>query len=126
MRASYGTPIRRTTVSGRIMGRNDNVCAQIAVTNMTGFSGCDNAPPAARLYAVEPVGVEMQMPSARTVVKCSSSPNNSIVDIAVKEKDSENDVVSQADQDEGTIARVMIGGYILGFGPRSTTTSLRI
>lgn len=70
-------------VSGRMIGRNDNVCAQMAVTRMTGFSGCESDPPAARLYAVEPVGVAMQIPSARTVVKCSSSPNSSIWDMAV-------------------------------------------
>lgn len=38
-RASYGTPIRRTIVSGRIIGRKLRVCGLIAVTNMTGFSG---------------------------------------------------------------------------------------
>lgn len=84
VRASYGTPMRRTIVSGRIMGRKDSVCAHIAVTRITGFSGCDRDPPAARLYAVEPVGVAMQIPSARTVVKCSSSPNSSIWDMAAR------------------------------------------
>lgn len=39
VRASYGTPILKTMVSGRMMGRNDSVCAQTAVTKMTGFSG---------------------------------------------------------------------------------------
>jgi hypothetical protein len=38
---------------------------------------------AARLYAVEPVGVAMQTPSAWTEVKCSSSPNISVEDIAL-------------------------------------------
>lgn len=39
VRASYGTPILKTMVSGKMIGRNDSVCAQIAVTKMTGFSG---------------------------------------------------------------------------------------
>lgn len=69
-------------VSGRMMGRKDKVCAQMAETRMTGFSGWHKEPPAARLYAVEPVGVATQMPSAWTVVKCSSSPKTSIEDIA--------------------------------------------
>jgi len=38
-RASYGTPIRNTIVSGSIMGRKLSVCGAIAVTRMTGFSG---------------------------------------------------------------------------------------
>ena len=70
--------MRSTMVSGRMIGRKDRVWAQIAVTRITGFSGCESEPPAARLYAVEPVGVAMQIPSASRVVKCSSSPNNSI------------------------------------------------
>ena len=64
------------------MGLNDRVCAQMAVTRITGFSGWQSEPPAARLYAVDPVGVATQMPSAWTVVKCSSSPKTSIEDIA--------------------------------------------
>jgi len=50
---------------------------------MTGFSGWQREPPAARLYAVEPVGVAIQTPSAWTEVKCSSSPNISVEDIAL-------------------------------------------
>ncbi len=50
---------------------------------MTGFSGWHRDPPAARLYAVDPVGVATQTPSACTVVKCSSSPKISIADMAV-------------------------------------------
>ncbi len=69
-------------VSGRMMGRKESVCAQMAVTRMTGFSGWQSDPPAARLYAVEPVGVATQTPSACTVVKCSSSPKISMADIA--------------------------------------------
>lgn len=49
VRASYGTPIRSTMVSGNIIGRKDRVWAQIAVTRITGFSGCESEPPAARL-----------------------------------------------------------------------------
>ena len=52
---------------------------------MTGFSGWQREPPAARLYAVEPVGVETQIPSAWTEVKCSSSPKISMYDIAGSE-----------------------------------------
>ena len=70
-------------MSGRIMGRKERVWAQMAVTRMTGFSGWQREPPAARLYAVEPVGVAMQTPSAWTEVKCSSSPNISVEDIAL-------------------------------------------
>ena len=58
------------------------MCAQMAVTNITGFSGWHKDPPAARLYAVEPVGVATQTPSAWIVVKCSSSPKTSMEDIA--------------------------------------------
>lgn len=65
-------------VSGRMMGRNDSVCAQMAVTSITGFSGWQSEPPAARLYAVDPVGVDTQTPSASTEVKCSSSPKTSM------------------------------------------------
>ena len=38
-RASYGTPARSTIVSGRMIGRNDKVWAQMAVTRMIGLSG---------------------------------------------------------------------------------------
>ena len=69
-------------MSGSIIGLNDSVCAHIAVIRMTGFSGWQREPPAARLYAVEPVGVATQTPSAWTVVKCSSSPKISMADIA--------------------------------------------
>lgn len=68
-----------------MMGRKESVCAQIAVTKITGFSGWQSEPPAARLYAVEPVGVATQIPSAWTLVKCSSSPKSSRVDIAASE-----------------------------------------
>jgi len=76
--------MRRTIVSGRIIGRKDSVCAQIAETRMTGFSGWQRDPPAARLYAVEPVGVATQTPSACTEVKCSSSPKISMEDMAAE------------------------------------------
>ena len=69
-------------MSGRMIGRKESVWAQMAVSKMTGFSGWHNDPPAARLYAVEPVGVATQTPSACTVVKCSSSPKISIADMA--------------------------------------------
>ncbi len=49
VRASYGTPSRSTTVSGMMMGRKDSVCAQMAVTRITGLSGWHSEPPAARL-----------------------------------------------------------------------------
>ena len=70
-------------MSGRMIGLKDKVWAHMAVTRITGFSGWHSDPPAARLYAVDPVGVATQMPSAWTVVKCSSSPKTSIEDIAV-------------------------------------------
>lgn len=44
-------------MSGRMIGLNDNVCAHMAVNKTTGLSGWHKDPPAARLYAVEPVGV---------------------------------------------------------------------
>ena len=71
-------------MSGRMIGRKDKVCAQMAVRRMTGFSGWHREPPAARLYAVDPVGVATQTPSACTVVKCSPSPNISREDIAIQ------------------------------------------
>jgi len=49
VRELYGTPTRSTIVSGRMMGRNDSVCAHIAESRMTGFSGWHSEPPAARL-----------------------------------------------------------------------------
>ena len=49
VRASYGTPTLKTIVSGRIIGRKERVCAHMAVTRMTGFSGWQREPPAARL-----------------------------------------------------------------------------
>lgn len=74
--------MRRTMVSGRMIGRKFRVWAHMAVSRMTGFSGCDSEPPAARLYAVEPVGVATQTPSAWTEVKYSSSPKISSEDMA--------------------------------------------
>lgn len=85
--ASYGTPIRNTSVSGRITGRKLSVCGAMAVTKITGFEGWQRLPPAARFYievsneqsiimrnqsweiveltyAVDPVGVATQIPSA--------------------------------------------------------------
>lgn len=90
VRASYGTPARSTIVSGRMMGRKESVCAQMAVTRMTGLSGWQSEPPAARLYAVEPVGVAMHTPSAWMLVKCSSSPKSSIEDIAFRREKSQS------------------------------------
>lgn len=69
-------------MSGRMIGLNESVWAHMAVTSMTGLSGWQRDPPAARLYAVDPVGVATQTPSACTVVKCWSSPNISIADMA--------------------------------------------
>ena len=84
----------------------------MAVTRMTGFSGWQSEPPAARLYAVDPVGVATQIPSACTVVKCSSSPKISIDDIARFDQYCTLDNMNEA--------------VILGFGPLSTTTSFNI
>lgn len=115
VRASYGTPTRRTIVSGRMIGRKDKVCAQMAVRRMTGFSGWHREPPAARLYAVDPVGVATQTPSACTVVKCSPSPNISREDMAIELRSFSMLAVSKS-----AICN------LLGWGPRSTTMSLRI
>lgn len=51
-------------------------------TSMPGRSGWVREPPAAREYAVEPVGVATQTPSAETVVRNISSQYISVVDNA--------------------------------------------
>ena len=51
--------------SGTTSGRREKVCGQIGVRTATGSSGWTIGPPAERLYAVEPVGVEMINPSER-------------------------------------------------------------
>lgn len=102
-------------MSGRMIGRKDKVCAQMAVRRMTGFSGWHREPPAARLYAVDPVGVATQTPSACTVVKCSVSPNISREDMAIQLRCLSMYAVPK-----------MLVCNLLGLGPRSTTISLRI
>ena len=49
--------------SGNMRGRNERLCGQMGVTRMQGTWGCTMEPPAARLYAVEPVGVATIRPS---------------------------------------------------------------
>jgi len=50
---------------GRMIGRCDRLCGQIGVVTRALTDGTMTGPPAARLYAVEPVGVERIRPSAR-------------------------------------------------------------
>jgi len=58
---------RITLVSGTRTGRLVSMCGQIGVSSTAGSAGCRIGPPAARLYAVEPVGEETIRPSARNV-----------------------------------------------------------
>ena len=44
-------------------GRKDRLCGQMGVNRMHGTCGCTMEPPAARLYAVDPVGVATISPS---------------------------------------------------------------
>ena len=52
-------------VAGTTTGRLVSVCGQIGVTTKARTSGVTIGPPAARVYAVEPVGVATMSPSAR-------------------------------------------------------------
>lgn len=72
MRASSGTTIVIFVVSGRIIGLKDNEWGQIGVSEMTLELGCTMDPPHDRLYAVLPVGVEINAPSPWTLVSRSS------------------------------------------------------
>lgn len=65
----YGTHTRTSIESGRSIGLNDSVCGQIGEINNAGIPGCTRDPPAEREYAVDPVGVAIQSPSACTVVR---------------------------------------------------------
>ena len=59
--------------SGRIRGRKDRECGAIGVSEIDGTLFWTIGPPAAKLYAVLPVGVEMIRPSPTQVVKKFSS-----------------------------------------------------
>ncbi len=67
--------IGRTCTSdeaGITTGRFVSVCGAIGVSSIASTAGCTIGPPAARLYAVDPVGLAMIKPSARTRVTGSS------------------------------------------------------
>ena len=49
--------------AGKISGRWPKECGQMGVSKKTSTSGATIGPPAAKEYAVEPVGVETIMPS---------------------------------------------------------------
>ena len=54
-----------STRLGRTMGRVVRVCGAMGVSAITPESGARRGPPAAREYAVEPVGVATMRPSAQ-------------------------------------------------------------
>lgn len=53
-------------------GLNESECGQILVRQNTSQDGCTIDPPADKLYAVDPVGVEIMIPSPLTVVRGTS------------------------------------------------------
>ena len=57
-----------TTESGRTMGRKEREWGQMGVMQSAGTPGWTMEPPAARLYAVDPVGELRMTPSAATLV----------------------------------------------------------
>src|SRR5688572_24406992 len=66
-RSSSGPSSARTVTSesaGTTSGRIARVCGEIGVVMIRGWVGRTTGPPADRLYAVDPVGVEMMTPSA--------------------------------------------------------------
>ena len=52
------TLTRSATCSGSTSGRDDSEWGQMGVNRKQGTAGCTMAPPAARLYAVEPAQAE--------------------------------------------------------------------
>ncbi len=54
-----------SALSGTTIGRLESVNGQMGVTTTAFIDGKITGPPAERLYAVEPVGVETMRPSAR-------------------------------------------------------------
>ena len=54
--------------TGRIRGLKLNECGASGVTHMHWVFACTIEPPADKLYAVDPVGVEMIIPSPTRVV----------------------------------------------------------
>lgn len=55
--------MRSWMCSGNTSGRDVSECGQMGQKRMHGTSGCTMLPPAARLYAVLPVGVATIRPS---------------------------------------------------------------
>ena len=55
-------------VTGIINGRKDRECGAIGVTQMHWVFAWTMEPPAERLYAVDPVGVDRIMPSPTSTV----------------------------------------------------------
>ena len=53
----------------RISGLKESECGAIGVRHIAGSVTSSRDPPAARLYAVDPVGVEIRTPSPTRVVK---------------------------------------------------------
>ncbi len=62
----------KITEAGRIAGRKESDRGQIGVKSTESTAGCRIGPPADRLYAVDPVGVDTISPSATTSVRNSS------------------------------------------------------
>lgn len=63
----------RVDESGKMTGRNEREWGQMGVKRIAGTVGARMDPPADMLYAVDPVGVAMRIPSACTVVSGTSS-----------------------------------------------------
>ena len=59
------TVISRTALRGNTSARLESVCGQMGVRAMTAAVGKITGPPAARAYAVEPVGELTIRPSQR-------------------------------------------------------------
>ena len=55
-------------VAGKMTGLKLSECAQMGVKMIPSTPVLTSGPPAAKLYAVEPVGVDIRIPSAWTVV----------------------------------------------------------
>lgn len=68
-----------TELAGKIRGRKDRLCGANGVTRMQLVLACTMLPPAERLYAVDPVGVDTMIPSPIMVVNMLLSMYKSIV-----------------------------------------------
>src|SRR5580704_19184033 len=73
---SWSEVISIFEVVGTISGREKSVCGSNGTTPNASTFGAISEPPAERKYAVEPVGVEIQIPSAGTCAACSSFKHN--------------------------------------------------